>query len=186
VPRRVNTVLFVCTGNQCRSPMASAILARLLENRGAAVRVQSAGFAGEGAPCPREVHAVMAPLGYDLAAHRSQIVTEEMIRGSDLVIGMTRQHLIDLSLLTPHSSSRLFTFGEVDRLAAAVGVREPGETFDAWLFRIGRCRTRQGTLSLPLSEDVSDPIGRPLRAYLETRDQLLSLAGSLANRMQPV
>ena len=180
------SVLVVCTGNQCRSPMAAAMLERDLGQRSLAVRVESAGFVSEGAPCPPEVDKVMAALGYDLSGHRSRMVGESVLESADLVIGMTRQHLIDISLTAPPAKARAFTLVELVNLAERAGPRQPGERLPAWLSRVGASRNGSSVLNLPLSDDIPDPIGRPLAAYVRTRDLLAGLCSRLAERMASV
>lgn len=181
-----STVLLVCTGNQCRSPMAEAILSGLLAERGSDLLVRSAGLVSEGARCPPEVTAVMSPFGYDLSSHRSRVVKASDIDGAGLIIGMTRQHSIDLSLMAPAARLRTFTLWELVRLGGSFGRRSPGESLTDWVSRVGSDRPRSSALNLPLAEDISDPIGKPLRAYTETRDVLLQLAKRLVDLVQPV
>ena len=181
-----STVLLVCTGNQCRSPMAEAILSGLLAERGSNLLVRSAGLVSEGARCPPEVLDVMAPLGYDLTDHRSRVVNSSDLAEAGLIIGMTRQHSIDLSLMAPAARLRTFTLWEVVRLGGSFGSRSPGESLSEWALRVGSDRSRSSALNLPLAEDISDPIGKPLRAYTETRDVLLQLARRLLDLLQPV
>jgi protein-tyrosine phosphatase len=89
-PRRL---LFVCTGNICRSPMADVIASSLSKN--AALIVASAGTAswhvGE-AMDPRAAN-ILAANGYDPSAHRAQHATRELLAEMDLVLGMDRKHL---------------------------------------------------------------------------------------------
>lgn len=87
-------ILLVCTGNLCRSPMAAAVLAARLRDRGmVGIRVESAGTAGfEGEPAERLARGVAAEAGYDLSAHRSRAVTKDLLESSDLVLVMSRQH----------------------------------------------------------------------------------------------
>jgi protein-tyrosine-phosphatase len=128
----------------------------------------------------------MSVLGYDLTAHKSRIVRDSMLKTAAVILGMTRQQLIELSLREPDGWTRAFTFAELVRLAEAKGPRSPGEPLDLWISRVGRDRVRSGALNLPLAEDIPDPIGKPFRAYARTRDQLLELATRLADLLQPV
>ena len=186
-PGRVRAdILFVCTGNQCRSPMAAAMLSRLLSERGSEFAVDSSGFVSEGAPCPEDVKEVMTPLGYDLSAHRSKSVSSALLASAQVVVGMTRQHLVDLSIVHPSVWSRTFTFSEIVRLGEECPSRRSSETLPSWVARIGGGRHGARILELPLSEDVPDPIGKPLKAYLRTRDQLGELTTRLADLVEPV
>ncbi|HEX4864930.1 MAG TPA: apolipoprotein N-acyltransferase [Acidimicrobiales bacterium] len=181
-----STILLVCTGNQCRSPMAEAILSGLLAERGSELNVESAGLVSEGARCPAEVIAVMSPLGYDLSDHRSRTVNASDIAAAGLIIGMTRQHSIDLSLMAPAARLRTFTLWELVRLGESFGQRSRGESLSEWVSRVGSDRSRSSALNLPLAEDIADPIGKPMRAYTETRDTLLQLTRRLVDLVQPV
>lgn len=87
------TVLFVCTGNTCRSPMAAALFKRLIRERGRAdIRVESAGLAADGSPATAQAAAVMAEWGEDLSGHRSQQVTAELLEEADVICVMTPSH----------------------------------------------------------------------------------------------
>ena len=162
------------------------MLSRLLAERGTGTLVESAGFISEGAPCPAEVDVVMKRLGYDLSGHRSRIVGESMLQHADLIIGMTRQHVIDLSLRAPEAWSRTFTITEVAKLGDRAGPRRPTEGLASWVARVGESRTRSGLVGLHLSDDVPDPIGRPLSGYVRTRDLLTALCFRLADLLAPV
>lgn len=179
-------VLVVCTGNQVRSPMAAAMLNRFFVDREVPLSVESAGFVSEGAPCPPEVAEVMVPSGFDLSYHRSRIAHDRTVTEADLVLGMTRQHVIDLSLLAPGAWQRIFTLAELARLGETSGPRRPEESLATWVTRTGAARRRADLLNLPLSEDIPDPMGRPIRAYLGTRDLIASLISRLADLMAPV
>lgn len=88
-------LLFVCTGNTCRSPMAEALARRELERRGwRHVRVASAGSsATHGLPASEHAAAVAAEAGLPLDAHASQPLTEELVEWADLILAMSPSHL---------------------------------------------------------------------------------------------
>jgi len=87
------TILFVCTGNTCRSPMAEAI-ARHVIGHNESVVVMSAGVAACN-KCPATAEAVKAlqSMGIDLSEHRSQMLVPELIQQATIVWGMTDSHV---------------------------------------------------------------------------------------------
>lgn len=96
---KTNQLLFVCTGNICRSPMAEYILrARLGPD--SAWKVVSAGVAApQGAPASPEAVQVCREINVDLLPHRSQAVTRDLLEASRWIVVMTAYHrdiLIDL------------------------------------------------------------------------------------------
>jgi tRNA threonylcarbamoyl adenosine modification protein (Sua5/YciO/YrdC/YwlC family) len=112
------TLLLVCSGNTCRSPMAEAIAAKLLaDERGlgvddleaAGVAVISAGvFAMPGQPASPEAVEAMQKAGLDLSRHRSRTVTPELIREADLVLTMTEAHRRAVLELSPSSAGKVY------------------------------------------------------------------------------
>jgi protein-tyrosine phosphatase len=103
-------VVFVCTGNTCRSPLAEALCKKLLAERlGCSVQdllqkgyvVVSAGLAAvPGEPAAAEAVEVARAHGADLAGHQSQPLSQDLLAGADLVVAMTRNHLRVLAAYT--------------------------------------------------------------------------------------
>lgn len=86
-------VLFVCTGNTCRSPLAAAALRAELGPDDGRVEVLSAGTgAGDGQPASDGSLAVAASDGLDLRAHRSRRLSGELARTADLIVAMEPRH----------------------------------------------------------------------------------------------
>jgi len=89
------TILFVCTGNTCRSPMAAALAQRGLERLGLAqsVTVKSAGLAATSRQqASRPAREAMAEEGIDLSAHKAAPLTSAMLAQADLIVAMTPEH----------------------------------------------------------------------------------------------
>lgn len=102
-------VLFVCTANTCRSPMAEGVFRTLARRAGleAAFTVASAGTSsghGGQAPTPAAIDAA-ARRGYDIAGQRSRTVTREDIAGADYVLAMDRSHMADLRWMAPRDKA---------------------------------------------------------------------------------
>lgn len=94
-------LLFVCTGNTCRSPMAAAIARAQLGKRGwAHVAVQSAGVAAApGQPAADHAVNVLAEHGVDLSEHIAQPLTPELVQHADLILVMSASHLFQVKEL---------------------------------------------------------------------------------------
>ena len=88
-------ILFVCTGNICRSPMAAVIARDLLAKRGRTdVEVMSAGtFALDGHTPTSDARVAAEEHGLSLDGHAAQQLTRELVAGADLVVGMEREHV---------------------------------------------------------------------------------------------
>ena len=119
-------VLFVCTGNTCRSPLAEALTRRLLaERRLEDITVGSAGTgAWEGAPASEGSYLVALEDGVDLSAHRARPLTPDLAASADVILTMSRSHRQRLNDLG--HSDRTFLLGEyAGRSGSAAEVDDP-------------------------------------------------------------
>ncbi|MBU6412338.1 MAG: low molecular weight protein arginine phosphatase [Planctomycetes bacterium] len=104
-------LLFVCTGNTCRSPMAHAIAQDLLIRtppKGLRVHIDSAGTGAEvGSPPSRETAEALASVGAEPIRHRAQQVTRAMLESATAVYAMTASHRKVLLSLAPDLASKI-------------------------------------------------------------------------------
>jgi protein-tyrosine phosphatase len=95
-------ILFVCTGNTCRSPTAEGLLRHALEARGVGgqVTVASAGTgAWDGAPASEGAYLVGIEQGVDLSSHRARLLTRELVASADVILVMSRHHAVRVAEL---------------------------------------------------------------------------------------
>lgn len=105
------TVVFVCTGNTCRSPMAAALAASIFQQNGIAVEILSAGVAADpGSPASKNAVKAMGDEGLDLHPHRSAQISREILQDANLVITMTAGHLYSVNDICPQAKA--FTLGD--------------------------------------------------------------------------
>ncbi len=104
---REKTVLFVCTGNTCRSPMAEAVFARDFGDCGYTAR--SAGLFADGSPISENAAAALLEAGYGEVRHFSRQLTAEMINSASLVVGISASHVMQLIMACPHAAKKIIS-----------------------------------------------------------------------------
>ncbi len=120
-------LVFVCSGNTCRSPMAAGLASRLLaEKLGIPLSelprrhlvIRSAGlYASSGMPAAPEAVRAAAELGADIQKHRSAPLTDELLRRADMIYTMTQSHRDDIVSRSPLAGERTVTLdpdGDID------------------------------------------------------------------------
>ena len=109
------TILFVCTGNTCRSPMAEGLFHMLAASLGLDAEAASCGLiAMQGEPAAENAIEAAAHLGADISGHAARQITEAMVAGAAHILGMTRGHVDVLRLRFPDHASRIDTLDNTD------------------------------------------------------------------------
>ncbi len=138
----MKTILFVCTGNVCRSPMAEGLFRHVTRGR-SDYTVLSAGV-GAMDGLPPSDHAVRAlrELGIDISKQRSRMLTADLVNRADYIFGMTHSHVDAIIMMYPNAAEKTFLLREFD------------ETLESY------------------ENDISDPIGGSYDVYVSCRDQV--------------
>jgi L-threonylcarbamoyladenylate synthase len=133
------TILFVCTGNSCRSVMAKGLLDKKLKEKNRDdVQVLSAGIMLlEGLGPAQETKELLAKEGIDISSHYAQKITASLIKQSDLVLAMEKMHEERILELVAEAKNRLFLLKEFAKM-------------------------KDNEL------DIADPIGKPMEFYEKT------------------
>jgi len=163
------SILVVCSGNICRSPVAEGLLRRAVQRRFGpdAPGVSSAGTIGlEGSPATRESVEASAERGIDISAHVARRLTDAMVQGSDLVVCMAAEHRAEIGQRVPAAIDRTFTLKELARVLEHDAPSAP-QLRDVLGARVALAAAtrRDGGPSNPYDEDIVDPLGMPLETY---------------------
>jgi protein-tyrosine-phosphatase len=106
-------ILFVCTGNTCRSCMAEAIARHEAESRGLDIDIASAGvFAFKGAGASENASKVMHDMNLDVSRHMATPLTHVILENSNIILTMTRSHKNSILSNYPEFSNKVYTFTE--------------------------------------------------------------------------
>lgn len=181
----MTTVLFVCTGNTCRSPMAEALAVHRLQPRVADLAVGSAGLLRAGAPASPGACAVMARRGLDLSAHRSRSLGDALVPAPDLIVAMAREHARAVVETDPALFPRTFTLKDLVARAWREGPRRPAETLAGYLRRVGAHRSFASLAGASVADDVADPIGKDEATFERTAAIIEPLLDDLAGLLWP-
>ena len=131
MPQRM--ILFVCTGNLCRSPMAEYLLKDRLGPE-SSWRVMSAGlFAVSGMSASPHAVGVLAARNIDLGPHRSRLLTREWVDAASLIVVMTKSHREQLQALHRNAREKVFLLRSFDPAADSGDLDDPiGATLETY------------------------------------------------------
>ncbi len=174
----------LCTANQCRSPMAEALLRARLRAAGVDAVVSSAGDLTGGVPASPGSVTAMAARGHDLGGHVSRTLDTVEPGAADLVLTMERRHLQEAILLDAALRTRAFTLRDAVARAEAAEPRRPDEDLRDWAARLASGRTPAEIIGIG-DDAVADPIGGSRRRYEQTADLLGDLLSRLVDQAFP-
>ncbi|GAA4415420.1 low molecular weight phosphatase family protein [Georgenia halophila] len=180
------TILTVCTGNICRSPAAERLFRSAFGTNGDV----AVGSAGIGALVGEPIHGPMANLLRDIEVDTedfaARMLTEDLVRNADLILGMTREHRAAVVELAPAAVKRTFTIREFARLAAEVDRDEleanagPDPTPGSRLAALVPLAAQHRAAVEAELDDVVDPFRRRDKVYRQSFDQILPTARTIA------
>ncbi|MFJ6098202.1 arsenate reductase/protein-tyrosine-phosphatase family protein [Williamsia muralis] len=161
-------ILFVCTGNVCRSPIAEKMLERYNTELGLGLHVSSAGTrALNGQPMHPESERVLQDLGIETGGFESRMLTPDIAAACDLLLGMTREHRAVARQLAPARWKRMLALRElpVERMRDAQSIRPAIDPIDPKL-------------------DIRDPIGKPAYVFDEVAENIAASVDSLVKWLE--
>jgi protein-tyrosine phosphatase len=173
----MSSILVVCTGNICRSPLAEGFLRRDLRERLLdSVEVSSAGTAGwEGEEAMRESVLSAAERDVDISGHIARRLLRDHVEAADLVLAMAGEHRDAIVRSMNEAAPKTFTLKELVRLLEelprpAVGDTRPDGALTDRLreAHLHRSRFAGG----PEDEDIPDPLGQRIESYRAVASEL--------------
>lgn len=127
-------ILFICTGNTCRSPMAEGLMKDLAKKKNIDIKVDSAGlFAFEGQLASKEAVLVMEEEGIDISNHRAKMVNKSLLESADLILTMSISHKRQLLREYGFIKNKVYTLKEY-AYGSKEDIQDPfGQSINAYI-----------------------------------------------------
>lgn len=163
-------ILFVCTGNTCRSAMAEAIFNSVTEDgtgSGKPFSAASAGiFAFDGdSASGNAVSVLFNDMEIDISAHRSRQINKEIADRADIILTMTREHKRTMIQMFPETADRVYVLKEYIK-------KEYIKKEDIKKEDINNGMKSPGINDYDYSLDITDPYGMPIRVYQKCAEEI--------------
>ncbi|MDP3386095.1 MAG: low molecular weight protein arginine phosphatase [Eubacteriales bacterium] len=149
-------ILFVCTGNTCRSPMAEGLFSKIIESKGVSKEVYTVVSAGlmtvDGLEASEFAVEALNEKGIDIRDHRSKRLTTDMIEEADLILTMTYSHKTAVIQKSANASEKTYTLKEY---------------------------ANHGDSNM----DIADPFGMDIDAYQQCAEEISTTLESIVNKL---
>lgn len=187
-------ILFICTGNTCRSPLAEGLLRVIAEKSGIDLDIRSAGVAAaEGMPISRHSSDILHEKGF-VEAISSQSVTEKLVRWADIILSMTVSHKRAVVQQYPEAVDKIFTLKEYvqDDAETAALIKEKEELLSELHLKhaLGQSISDKEVARLMELEkstpdfDISDPFGGSKSEYEQCAAEIETCLRKLVDKLK--
>jgi protein-tyrosine phosphatase len=188
---RAFTIVTVCTGNICRSPLAAQLLQARFDDTGlaASFAAESAGLSAVAGASMDQIPAeISARLGGDPRSHTGRQLTSTIAEGADLILTMTRAQRDEVVREFPRLLRQAFTVSEFVQLLSmdaphgrdATGTISPRAAWQAKVKEFSRIRSR---IVLTSKDDIADPYRRPRDVHESVGEQISLAMSHIAHSM---
>jgi protein-tyrosine phosphatase len=179
-------VVFLCTGNRFRSPLAAAIFTEAARKHGLPVSVESVGTIDAGSrPAFPETISQAERLGFDVSSHRARHARKVDLSTADVVIGFERSHVAYAVVDAGVPTEKAFTLPELVQLLEFEDVPVRGaEPADGARLAIEQAHARRLALGrAPGSPEIVDPAAAPRRVQVQVADEILDHVDRLVREL---